>query len=377
MADWDKPFKHRFLVLRKTLPYAKRSVFPLFRHYIHEWGLSSFCDINRTDCVITFRNGSEILISGLDDPEKIKSIFGITSMWLEEATEMTLEDFRQLNLRMRGQVPTYYQIMMSFNPVSNLSWVYKEFYEKRAQVRSVEGRRKNTTLHFSTYHDNKFLDEVYKQELQALEDIDYMWYKVYTLGEWGSLENLIFKKWSYVKGFPTDLQEVVVGLDFGFVHPSAVVLLGIGKEGTYVKELLHKKKLTVSGLAEQLKLLIPEGVEYRKNVLCRETPIWCDNARPDAIEQLRQAGLNAMPVQKGNNSVKDGIDTVKQQKLFITEDSINIVKEIQQYKWKENRDGQVFEEPVKLHDDAMDAMRYAAYMTLRKRKNLMVCFAEM
>lgn len=377
MTDWEKPFKHRFLVLRKTLPYAKKSVFPLFRHYIHEWGLSNVCDINRTDCVITFRNGSEILISGLDDPEKVKSIFGITSIWMEEATELNLDDFRQLNLRMRGQIPTYYQMMLSFNPVSNLSWVYEEFYAKRTQQEAIQKRRKNTTLHFSTFRDNKFLDDVYKEELQALEDIDYMWYKVYTLGEWGSLENLIFKKWTYVDDFPTDIQEVVVGLDFGYTHPSAVVLLGLGKEGTYVKELIYKTKLTVLGLGERLKILIPEDVEYKKNVLCRETPIYCDNARPDAIQQLRSMGLNAIPASKGNNSVKDGIDTVKQQKLYITKDSTNIVKEIQQYKWKENREGQVFDEPVKLHDDAMDAMRYAAYMTLRKKKNLMVCFAEM
>jgi phage terminase large subunit len=263
--------------------------------------------------------------------------------------------------------------MISFNPISELNWVYKEFYMGFGMA---QNRRKNTYLDFSTYKDNTFIDEAYKKELQALEDIDYMWYKIYCLGEWGSLENLIFKKWSYVKEFPTDLQEVVCGCDFGFTHNSAVVLLGIGKEGIYAKELLYKKKQTTAMLATRMLEVIPD-VPYARNVLNRETPVYCDSARPDSIAELRKSGLNVIPAAKGADSVMAGINCIKQHKLFITENSTNIVKELQTYKWKENKEGQVFDEPVKMGDDSLDALRYAAFMTLRKRKELLVCFASM
>jgi phage terminase large subunit len=292
---------------------------------------------------------------------------------MEEATELTLEDFRQLNLRMRGKVPTYYQMMLSFNPISNLSWVYKEFYDKAVK----KDRLDNSKLHFSTFKDNRFLDDAYKTELQALEDIDYMWYKVYTLGEWGSLENLIYKKWEVVDNFPQDVKEVVCGLDFGYTHPTALVMLGIAKEGVYVKQLIHSKNLTISTLIDKIKLAIPEDAPFGRANLNRETPIFCDSARPDAIKQIQQAGLNAKPATKGIHSVKDGIDTIKQHKLYITSDSDALIKEIRQYKWKEDRDGNVYDEPVKLYDDGMDAMRYAAFMTLRKKRPLIAIFSNM
>lgn len=373
LADMNKPFKHRFLVLRKTLPYAKRSVLPLFRELISEWGLNDICRINRTEGTITFADGSEILISGLDDPEKVKSIFGITSIWMEEATELSLADFRQLNLRMRGQVDTYYQLVLSFNPISNLSWVYKEFYDPRRRSKLKD----NATLHFSTFKDNNFLDDGYRGELERLEELDYMWYKVYTLGEWGSLENLIFKKWEQVDSFPSDIQEIVMGTDFGYVHPSSTVMMGIGKEGIYYKELAYMKQRTVNNLADKLLRVIPEDASVGKNMLSRQTPMYCDSSRPDAILQLKQAGFNAISAKKGAHSVKDGIDTMKQHKMYITKDSPNMIKEINQYKWKEDRNGNVYDEPVKMKDDAMDAARYAAYMTLRRKKELHVIFKNM
>ena len=368
----DKDFQHRFLVLRKTLPYAKKSVLPLFRHYIREWGLEGMCDINRTEGIITFANGSEILISGLDDPEKVKSIFGITSIWMEEATELTIDDFRQLNLRMRGKIPTYYQLILSFNPISDLSWIYKEFYGA-----GTHNQLKNKAkLHFSTYKDNKFLDKQYKEELEALIDLDYMWYKVYVLGEWGSLENIIYKKWNTVDNIPPDVQELSIGLDFGYTHPTAAVLFGVGKEGVYVKELLYAKGLTVANVIKRLKDLIPPEAPYARNTLNMDTPIYCDSARPDAIKEISQAGFNAIQAYKGKNSVREGINTIKSHKLHVVAGSDNVMRELRTYKWKEDKDGNVYDEPVKLNDDAMDAMRYAAFMTLRKKNKLIVVFEE-
>ena len=115
--------RHRFLALRKTQPAVRKSVFTLFIHYINEWGLNELVRINKSAMTIQFLNGSEIICGGLDDPEKLKSIEGVTSVWLEEATEFSWEDFNQINLRLRGKTKSYKQIMLTFNPVSKFSCI--------------------------------------------------------------------------------------------------------------------------------------------------------------------------------------------------------------------------------------------------------------
>jgi len=171
--------KHKFLCLRKTQPAARKSIFALFQEYISEWGLSSIVKPNRSTMEFTFPNGSQILCGGLDDPEKLKSIQGVTSVWLEEATEINAEDFTQVDLRLRGQTPSYKQIIISFNPVSETSWVKKRFFDRFKATNIIDpelpgtDRRKTvvkvggktlevyTTLHHSTYKDNRFIDNQY------------------------------------------------------------------------------------------------------------------------------------------------------------------------------------------------------------------------
>jgi len=369
LDDLDKPFKHVFLILRKTAPSARKSIWPLFRNYISAWGLDAICQENKTEMTFTFPDGSVIMCTGLDDPEKIKSIEGVTSIWMEEATEMGLQDFRQVDLRLRGLFPTYFQIMLTFNPISDMNWVFNEFFAETSSIL-------DTTTHFSTYKSNLFLDEVYKRKLEELIDRDYWHYKVYTLGEWGSLDHVIFNNWKVVSEFPTDVKDVVCGLDFGYTHPCGMVMLGITDEGIYVKQLLHLKKQHMGAVITRMKRIIPQ--EYGlPNELSFNTPIYCDSALPGNIAQVREAGFNAIPVSKGRFTVKEGIDALKQHKLFITKDSEDLLREIRQYKYKEDKDGNVYDEPVKLGDDLMDAMRYAAYMRFRKQSHLGVLFIEM
>ena len=368
LIDYNKPFKHRFLCLKKTAPYARKSLFPMISDMIKEWGLSGLCTINKTHMTFTFTNGSQIDISGLDEAEKVKSISGVTTVFLEEATEFTLEDFMQLDLRMRGEIDTYYQIMMAFNPTSKLSWVYSEFYEDLKRYGDL------ATTHLSTYKDNLYLDEQYKNKLENLGKRDYGWYKIYCLGDWGSLENVIYRNWDTVPGFPSDIKDVVLGLDFGYNHPNALVKTGYTADGIYIDEMIYKAKQTINRLIENMKKVIPDDPEAQVN---RQTQIWCDNARPEAIRQIREAGFNALAVVKGKNSVKEGIDTLKQQDLFITKRSTNILIEVQKYKWREDKNGNVFEEPFKHDDDAMDAIRYAAFMRLRKKREIGVLFSSL
>lgn len=151
-------YRHRFLALRKTGPAARKSIFTLFKRYVTEWGLSA--RVNKTDMAFEFSNGSEIYCGGLDDPEKIKSIEGITGIWLEEPNEFNQEDFEQADLRLRGITPDYKQIILSFNPISRMIWLFKRFFETADE---------DSSLHHSTYLNNCFLDDEYKGKLENLK----------------------------------------------------------------------------------------------------------------------------------------------------------------------------------------------------------------
>jgi len=372
LADWSTQ-THRFLCLRKTAPFARRSLYKLFRDIISEWNLWDIVHVNSTFMTFTFANGSEIECTGLDDSEKLKSIHGVTGMWFEEATEFPLQDFRIASTRMRGHIDSYYQTCLSFNPVSKLKWVYKEFYDEGNPYRRVD----DVTLHFSTYTDNLWNDEGIIKELEAYEHLDYNFYRVMTLGEWGSLDNLIFNHHKIVPAFPDDVEEIWCGLDFGYTHPMAIVKVGKTKEGLYVQQMIHRRQLNASGLIDKMNRMFPTNVEWAPNVLHRQTPIYCDSSRPEMISELRMKGFNTISASKGKNSVTDGIDLLKRNSIFITKDSVDLINEFNTYKWKEDRDGKVYDEPVKLFDDGIDALRYAVYMRMRKNSELNFLFMKM
>lgn len=174
---------HKFLVVRKVANTIRNSVFSLLRGTISEWGLSQFFKINKSDMDITCANGNQIIFAGLDDVEKLKSVHGITGMWLEEASEMLQEDFQQLDLRLRGETRNYKQIMISFNPISITHWLKIVFFDNK---------KPNSKIVHTTYKDNKFIDEEYKATLEALKTQDPYYYTVYALGEWGVLGQTVF-----------------------------------------------------------------------------------------------------------------------------------------------------------------------------------------
>lgn len=170
--------KEKFLVIRKFKTTLESSVFTLIKDIISDFGISQHVSINNTKMSFTFSNGSEIITSGLDDVDKLKSIHGITSVWCEEATELEESDLKQLDLRLRGVTTTYRQITLSFNPVSIDHWIYKRFFEvKHPHAYTLK----------TTYKDNLFLDEEYKRVLEEEYLYDDNMYRIYVLGEWGRI----------------------------------------------------------------------------------------------------------------------------------------------------------------------------------------------
>ena len=131
------------------------------------------------------KNGNEILFYGLDDAEQRKSIQGITSVWIEEPTELEKSDYEQLDIRVRGKAVHYKQFILSFNPIYINHWLNGEFFDRRNPKRNCK------TVH-STYKDNKFLDQESIEVLEGFKDKDPYFYQVYCQGSWGILGKTIF-----------------------------------------------------------------------------------------------------------------------------------------------------------------------------------------
>ena len=177
---------HRFLFCRKFATSLKNSVFKLFLEVINTLGIEfrkGFI-INKTDKTIRYlpKNG-EIIFTGLDDPEKLKSIAGITSIWIEEATEIEEDDFDQLDLRLRGRTSSYKQIIITFNPTDERHWIKKRFIDDLQPDLVSE-----YTVHHSTVRDNEFIDKKYRGVLEAKAASNPNYYRIYALGEWGKPE---------------------------------------------------------------------------------------------------------------------------------------------------------------------------------------------
>lgn len=174
---------HRFLVCRKVARTLRDSCFAQLVGQLRTAYPNLDCKINRSDMLIVFPNGSQILFAGLDDVEKLKSIYAITGIWIEEASELLEGDFNQLDIRLRGETPYYKQIIITFNPVSITHWLKHRFFDQSDA---------RTLVHESTYRDNRFLDDEARRTLESFRETDEYYYTVYCLGMWGVTGKSVF-----------------------------------------------------------------------------------------------------------------------------------------------------------------------------------------
>ncbi len=320
----------RFLITRKTLPSLKVSCLQLFRELLSKYNLSYEFNKSELEMVI---NTNQILFKSLDNADKIKSA-EFNYIWAEEATELTHQDYLQLRLRLRRKNDLNNQIIATFNPIDQFHWLKTKVLD-REKVSSFQ----------SNYKMNPFLSREYIEQLEGLAEVDENYYRIYALGEWGVLKNLIYSNWDVVDKIPEDYDEIVCGLDFGYVHPTALIEVRIKENEAWARELIYQSHLTNNDLIENMKGNVDKG-----------TPIYADSAEPQRIQEIYRAGFNIYPAEK---SVSFGINRVKQYKVHVLNDSINLIKELRSYKWREDKEGRTLEEPVKFNDHALDSLRYA------------------
>jgi len=336
----------KILIIRKTYPALKRTCLELIEKLLSEYGIQY--EINRTELVLTC-NKNKVIFLSLDDPEKIKSITDVDLIWIEEPTELTEEEYEQVRLRLRGKKLSqgeYRQIILTFNPIDANHWLKKRFFDTVQE---------DVGIYKFTYKNNKFIDPEYVKVLEDLKNKDENFYRVYCLGEWGAYKNVIYTNYTVESFSGINFDEVVAGLDFGYNNPSAYLLVGIKDKEIYLIDEVYKDKL----LTQELVSLIKEkNREYSVN-----PKIYCDTSDPDRIEELYRSGLNVHPAEK---DVLRGINFLKTLKIHIHHNCVNTIKEIQGYRWEEDKNGNVLEKPVKFNDHTCDALRYCVYTHCRR-----------
>lgn len=181
---------HRWLVVRKVARTLRESCFELLKSLAFKYYADAVEKIPKgkgSELYILFKNGSQIIFAGLDDVEKLKSIAGLSGIWIEEASEIDQDDFTQLDIRLRDEPINYHQIIITFNPISLTHWLKARFFDQA----DPEGR---VRTHRSNYKDNRFCTEAERITLEAFKDSDPYHYEVYTLGNWGVLGKTVFDK---------------------------------------------------------------------------------------------------------------------------------------------------------------------------------------
>lgn len=341
---------YRYLAVRKTGKSIRHSIYQGLRDLISQENLSDFFSISKTEMSITCVTGATLITSGLDDVEKLKSIAGINRIWVEEASEISEADFNQLDLRMRGTSPIGYQMTLTFNPISELHWLKKKFFDLGVE---------DSFVLKTTYKDNKHLDQGYIDKLKRLEKEDYQFFRIYALGEWGSIGNLIFSNWEKKDLSKHKFDNFFNGLDFGFADdPTAPVRCHYDKKHKtiYITEAEYRRGIFIDDVADIVKDMIGNEV------------ITCDSSEPRSIADLRRHGIKAVGAKKGPGSIEHGIKWLQGHKIVVHHTLTDMISELSTYKWREDKDGNIIPKPVDANNHLIDALRYALESEMRMNR---------
>ena len=337
-------YDRNVLIMRKVGATLKDSVWQLVLDTLSGLGLLQYCSINKSTFTIELPSGSTLLFKGMDDSEKIKSITGITDIWCEEATEFTEEDIEQLNLRLRARAEAL-QMFFSFNPVSKANWVYRRWFAKGVEITP------DTVIHQSTYKDNKFLPEDYIATIEKMAKTNPTYYRIYALGEFASLDKLVFSNWKVGKVEDTHDWSLLCGLDFGYTNdPTAFVVSFMDGETLYVA-----KEYVKTGLLNNQIATVITDLGFSKSTII------ADSAEVKSIEELKRDGLYRIyPAVKGQGSILQGIQKLQQYDIIVDPSCEHMITELQNYAWKKDRQsGEYINEPIDEFNHCIDALRYS------------------
>ena len=315
-------------ICRKTYPALRGTVMRDFLTILKDHEIYSEDDHSKTASEYKL-NGNTIEFISLDMPQKIRGRKR-DLLFANEANELNFEDWQQLLFR------TNEKVIIDFNPSEEFHWIYDHVLP-----------RKDVEFFQTTYKDNPFLGAEIKAEIERLKEIDENYWRVYGLGERGQSRSLVYT-FNTIKEIPKEAKLVSYGLDFGYSSdPTSLVRTYILGDDMYVDELLYRTGMTNQDIANEMKVL---GLD-------RSNEVFADSAEPKSIEEIYRMGWNVKPTIKG--SINIGIDIIRRYKLHATESSFNLIKELRNYKYIEDKNGQMTNKPVDNFNHALDALRYS------------------
>ena len=327
--------KKTITICRKTFPAVRGTVMRDFFDIIKGYGIYSEMYHSKSASEY-YLNGNRIEFISLDEPQKIRGRKR-DLLFINEANELNYEDWQQLIFR------TTEKVIIDYNPSDEFHWIYDQVLT-----------RPDVEFFQTTYKDNPFLSDVIKEEIERLRDIDGNYWKVYGLGERGQSRSLIYN-FQTTKQIPEEAKRISYGLDFGFTNdPTSLVETFTMGDNMYVKEHIYRTGMTNQDIAN----------EFKRLGLDRRDEIFADSAEPKSIEEIHRMGWNIKPTFKG--SINIGIDMIRRYNLIVTEDSINTIKELRNYKYIEDKNGQLTNKPIDAYNHALDSLRYSIVNKLTK-----------
>lgn len=327
-------------IARKTFPSLRLGAYREFIEMLKSYEIYREESHNKTNNLYTL-NENTIQFISIDQSMKLRGLKH-DLVFVDEVNEISKEEADQLFMR------TNDRIILAQNPSDALHWSLK--------------LKSSPDCHYihSTYIDNTFLPQSIINQIESYKDTDEDMWSIYGLGLPAKNNELVYTTYDFWHSedelFEIDekgdkhpkYEDVVIGCDWGYQHPSAIVKLWIDSNyrRVWVKELIHESYLTTEDLITKMKTLNIE-----------ELKLFGDSAEPKTIESIRRAGFD---IESSMKEVREGIDCVKSYKLFIHSDSIKLQEELRKYKWKIKNEMRT-DEPVKLFDDGLCALRYALY----------------
>jgi phage terminase large subunit len=323
-------------ICRKTFPALRASSMRDFFEILKKYDLYKEGNHNKSNSEYLL-NGNLFEFISLDQPQKVRGRKR-NVLYINEANELYFEDWQQLILR------TTDKAILDYNPSDEFHFIYDKIKP-----------REDTEFYITTYKDNPFLDEQTVSEIERLRTVDENYWNIYGLGLVGSSQALIFRI-NECSSIPENAKFLSYGMDFGYTNdPTTLVAIYQQGDNIFLKELIFETKLTNRDIDDKLRL---NNIERKE--------IFADSAEPKSIEELYRMGWNIKPATKGQGSVNIGIDMMKRYNIYVTKDSINMIKEFRNYKWQQDKNGNVLNVPVDMFNHTIDAVRYGLYDKLAR-----------
>lgn len=335
-------------IVSESIPHLKRGAVKDFINIMVMTGNFRDSQFNKSDLKYKFSNGSFIEFFSADQPDKLRGARRHV-LFINEANNLDFESYNQLAIRTRDF------IYLDYNPTAEF-WVHTELINDP-----------DSEFIILTYKDNEALDSAIVKEIEKAREkaktSSYWdnWWKVYGLGQVGSLEGVIFNNWKQIDQIPDQASLIGYGMDFGFTNdPTTLISVHQWNEKLIVDELIYSTGMLNSDIIRSLNRV---GIG-------KLDKIYADSAEPKSIEEIYRAGFNVKPVTKGADSIQFGIDILQNFEILVTKSSVNLIKELRVYTWDKDKTGKNINKPIDDFNHAIDAMRYLAMMELKRKREL-------